>query len=304
MNLIIQPRDGLAAVVSAMRSAKKQIDLAIFRCDRPEILESVEAAIKRGVRVRTLVAHTNNGGQKSLRKLEDRLIAAGAMVSRTGDDFLRYHGKLMVIDSTTLWVMCFNLTGADTARSRSFAVVTRQARHVQQALKLFEADASRQPYDAAGCDLVVSPENSRSVLTDFIRNTKRQLLIYDPKVSDPSALFVLKGLVKKGVDVRLIGKTVKAGRDVPHEPCPDRKLHARVLIRDRRAAFLGSQSLRKPELDKRREVGILVKDPAVISELVQTFEEDWSRTESGRRAERAKGHDDESRAESGSAATQ
>ena len=33
------------------------------------------------------------------------------------------------------------------------------------------------------------------------------------------------------------------------------RLHVRAIVRDRKAAFVGSQSLRKLELDKRREVG-------------------------------------------------
>ena len=55
MQLIIQPRDGLTAFVSAIRLAKKEIDLAIFRVDRPEVGRALEAAVKRGVAVRTLV---------------------------------------------------------------------------------------------------------------------------------------------------------------------------------------------------------------------------------------------------------
>jgi len=140
MKLIVQPRDGWSEFLSAIRQAKKEIDLVIFRFDRPEIAKALDAAIKRGVVVRTLVAHTNKGGEKNLRKLEQRLLETGAIVARTGDEFVRYHGKLMVVDRSTLWLMCFNLTALDVGRSRSFAVVSRQRTDVQQALKLFEAD--------------------------------------------------------------------------------------------------------------------------------------------------------------------
>ena len=95
-------------------------------------------------------------------------------MARTGDEFVRYHGKFMVIDHAVLWLMCFNLTALDTTRSRSFAVVTRKRADVQQALKLFDADASRQPFEPVGRQLVVSPENARAVLTDFIRKAKER----------------------------------------------------------------------------------------------------------------------------------
>ena len=49
---------------------------------------------------------------------------------------------------------------------------------------LFEADRTRQPYSPIHNRLVVSPETSRELLTAFVRGAKKQLLIYDEKVSD------------------------------------------------------------------------------------------------------------------------
>src|SRR5207249_1546463 len=126
-------------------------------------------------------------------------------------------GKLMVVDKSALWLMCFNLTALDVERSRSFAIVTRQRADVQQALKLFEADATRQPYEPSPSSLVVSPENARTILIDYLKKAKSQLLIYDPTVGDPAALKLLREHAKSGVDVRVIGKVSKAGNDLLHE---------------------------------------------------------------------------------------
>jgi len=229
MRLILQPRDGWAEFLSAIRLAKKEIDIVIFRFDRPEVAKALEAAIKRGVVVRTLIANTNRGGEKNLRKLERRFLEAGAIVARTGDEFVRYHGKVMIVDKSTLWLMCFNLTALDVERSRSFAIVTRQRADVHQALKLFEADATRQPYEPAASSLVVSPENARTILAEYIKKAKSQILIYDPKVSDPAALKLLRDHVKHGVDVRIIGRVAKGGSDIPHEKYPGKRLHARLI---------------------------------------------------------------------------
>ncbi len=38
------------------------------------------------------------------------------------------------------------------------------------------------------------------------------------------------------------------------------RLHVRAIIRDGKRAFVGSQSLRKVELDKRREIGVLINN--------------------------------------------
>ena len=56
------------------------------------------------------------------------------------------------------------------------------------------------------------------------------------------------------------------------------RLHTRTIIRDGRQAFVGSQSLRQPELDLRREIGIIVRDSKAVKTLLETFEKDWVST--------------------------
>ena len=100
MKLIIQPDDGLTPVVRAVKKARKSIDIVIFRFDRAELEKALEAAVARGVVVRALIAHTNRGGDKNLRKLELKLLQAGITVARSADDLPRYHAKMMVVDDT------------------------------------------------------------------------------------------------------------------------------------------------------------------------------------------------------------
>ena len=146
MKLITQPDDGLAPILKAIRNAKKTIDIVIFRFDRPELERALEGALARGVVVRALIAHTNRGGEKSLRKLELKLLAAGITVARTADDLPRYHGKILIVDDT-LYVFGFNYTKLDIEKSRSFGVATTDKRLVKEAAALFEADRTRQVKD-------------------------------------------------------------------------------------------------------------------------------------------------------------
>ena len=143
VKLIIQPDDGIAPLVKAVRNAKRRVDILIFRFDRSELEKALEAAVARGVNVRALIAHTNRGGEKILRKLELRLLEAGVSVTRSADDLPRYHGKMMLVDDT-LHVFGFNYTKLDIEKSRSFGVVTKDKRLVKEATALFEADCARQ----------------------------------------------------------------------------------------------------------------------------------------------------------------
>jgi phosphatidylserine/phosphatidylglycerophosphate/cardiolipin synthase-like enzyme len=98
VKLQVLPEDGMTAVVNAIKAAKKSIDTTVFRFDRADIEKALEAAVGRGVTVRALIANTNTGGEKQLRKLELRLLGAGVTVARSGDELTRYHAKFMVID--------------------------------------------------------------------------------------------------------------------------------------------------------------------------------------------------------------
>ena len=53
------------------------------------------------------------------------------------------------------------------------------------------------------------------------------------------------------------------------------RLHVRCLVRDRQAAFVGSQRLRKLELDSRRAVGLITKDRRTVNKLAAVFDKDW-----------------------------
>ena len=282
MNLIVQPGSGVNPVLTAIRKASKSIDIMIFRLDIQDMRKALAAAVARGVNVRALIAHTNRGGEKTLRKLEQTLLEAGVTVSRTGDDFVRYHGKMMIVDAKVLHVYGFNFTWLDIERSRGFGLVTKQDRLVQEAIKVFEADSARQPYAGSYDRFVVSPENARDRLTALIKGARKQLLIYDPKISDPALLKILKERAKAGVEVRVIGKVAGAPGDVVAEKYPGKRLHVRAIVQDGRKLFLGSQSLRRLELDKRREVGIIVDDKKAILEVTRVFESDWALTPTGK----------------------
>jgi phosphatidylserine/phosphatidylglycerophosphate/cardiolipin synthase-like enzyme len=283
MKLLVQPEDGVFQVLKAIGKARRSIDMHIFRLDQKEIEKALRAAVARGVVVRTLIAHTNARGEKGLRKLEQRLLDAGATVSRTDDDLLRYHGKMMVIDGVWLYVFGFNLTRLDLEHSRSLGIATRKRALVQEALRLFEADFDRKQYTGGVKDFLVSPVNARERLSAFLKGAKKQLLIYDAAVTDNKMIAILQDRLKDDVDVRIIGKVEKGKHDLEAEAFAGKRQHLRCIVRDGKAVFLGSQSLRRPELDARREIGVIVRDAKVVSAIVKIFESDWEKTPGGRK---------------------
>jgi cardiolipin synthase len=275
VKLIIQPDDGFRPLVHAVKTAKRSIDIVIFRFDFPELEKALAAAVTRGVIVRALIAHTNRGGEKNLRKLELRLLAAGVIVARTDDDLARYHSKVMIVDES-LFVLGFNYARLDIERSRSFGLVGRDRRLLKEAAALFTADATRQPYKPGHDRFVVSPESSRLLLTSFLSRAKKQLLIYDVRISDRMMIRALEERHKAGVEIKIIGKVERGLAGAETKKLAGLRLHVRAIVRDGTTAFVGSQSLRKLELDRRREVRLIVRDTRTARKIQAVFEADWA----------------------------
>lgn len=275
MKLLVQPQDGIRPLVKAIEKAKERIQIVIFRFDRLEIEKALEDAVKRGVAVDALITFTNRGGEKNLRKLELRFLERGVTVARTADDLVRYHGKMMIVDGKELFILAFNYTQIDIERSRSFGFVSDDKKLIKEAEALFEADSKRRPYKPDSSRFLVSPLNARKELAAFLRGAKKQLLIYEVKISDREMISILEERARDGVEIRVIGKMARHSNQISVRKLSKLRLHTRCIVRDGAEMFLGSQSLRELELDSRREIGAIFRSEQAIKAISEVFEGDW-----------------------------
>jgi cardiolipin synthase len=281
MKLIVLPDDGIGSITSAIRRAKTSIDMGISRLDRADVARVLRAAARRGVHVRVLMTRGPEDGGRRLCRLETDLVRAGASVRRTGGQ-PRYHDKLMVVDGLRLHLLGFDHTDRAIERSRSFGLVTRRLDLVREAMLLFEADWASLPDSPSSRALVVSPDGARARLDTFLRSARSELLVYDPRLTDSRLIGILKERASAGVKVHVLGRVGPAGAGLEVRALTNRPLRAHAIVRDGVEAFLGSQGLRRVELDGRREVGALVEGPRVVARLRAVFEQDWSRSPQAR----------------------
>ena len=278
MKLLIQPDHGIKPIIDALNKAQKCIQILIFRFDRSEVEKALFDAVQRGVTVQALIAYTNRGEERNLRRLEMRLLEKGITVARTADDLVRYHGKMFIVDGKELFVLAYNFTHMDIDLSRSFGIATTTPSVVKEAQKLFECDSKRQPYKDDNEHLIVSPVNSRERLTQFISGAKKKLWLYEMRISDSDFLKLLNKKIAAGVDVRIISRASAKNGALPVRKLATR-LHLRAILRDGDSAFVGSQSLRKLEMEARREIGLIFKDKPIVKQMEAIFEKDWEQSE-------------------------
>jgi phosphatidylserine/phosphatidylglycerophosphate/cardiolipin synthase-like enzyme len=274
--VIIQPADGIEPLLDAIGNAKQSIEIIIYRLDRLEIEQALIEAVRRGLKVHALVTFINRGDEaKDLRKTVARLKEGGVTISETPADYWRYHYKMLIIDRRLLFLTTFNFTFLDIHHSRAFGVMADDKSLLADAVELFEADSQNRVYAPNEEHLIVSPLNSRARLLAFIHGAEEQLLIYDEKLSDAQLIRLLRRHAAAGVDIKIIGHVDVRAKELKVRKLPQLEHHAQVIIRDRKTAFLGSQSLRRPELDSRREAGLIVSDAQAVKDLTTIFELDW-----------------------------
>ena len=248
----------------------------------------------RGVVVRVLIAHTNGGGEKRLRKLEPRLLEAGVTVTRTADDLPRYHGKMTIIDDE-LFVLGFNFTRQDIERSRSFGIdhprqeaASRRPRRCSRPTR----PGSRTRPATTGSSSAPRPLASGSsgadrqgpqAAADLRRAHLRQ--------ADPAAA---PRAGRGGVEIRVIGKLAKTDRRAsPPASCSDLRLHVRAIISDgatavRRQPEPAQAGARRAPRDRRHRQG-----RAHRRKMQAVFEADWDLGKPPKDADEAPAADDD-----------
>lgn len=116
------------AVIDAVNSATRTLDIAAFEWNIPRLTDAVLAAKNRGVRVRMVVdnEHTVDDSDSTIKTLID------AGIPMTYDNRSAFmHNKFMIIDSTLVITGSMNFTMNDAYRNNNNMIFMRSTRAVE-----------------------------------------------------------------------------------------------------------------------------------------------------------------------------
>lgn len=255
-----------AALLGVIGSAKRRLVLSLFRCDDFSILDALAAALERGVQVEAILTKRAKGGKRRLKKLWGALEEMGAVVTRYADPVVKYHAKYLVADEATAVVTTLNPTRKCFARTWDAVVITQDPSVIKGLLTLFKADAAGVPLPSRrplGGRLIVGPERSRPEIMALITSAKHSIRILDHKLSDPDVVALLRDRRSDGITVSVLGTQPMGGV----EP------HGKMMIIDESRAILGSTALSTLSLDFRREVSLVVHEPALVKQLNMSYQQ-------------------------------
>jgi phosphatidylserine/phosphatidylglycerophosphate/cardiolipin synthase-like enzyme len=260
--VIIAPDQRRDLVVDVIRQARARIGLSLFRANDRDVFAELERAVDRGVTVEVLVTSRAKGGKKKRRKLWKALEATGAAIYPYTDPVVKYHAKYLIADDGPALVSSLNFTRKCFNRTCDVIVITHDPAVVRGLRELMAADRLGQPIPEGLTDrLIVGPERARRQLTRLIEGARASIHLIDAKLSDPGLVALLNARRAAGIAVQLY-ESERYGHLVSH---------GKIMLIDRRVAVIGSLALAALSLDFRREVAIVVEEPAAVAAIEDLF---------------------------------
>jgi phosphatidylserine/phosphatidylglycerophosphate/cardiolipin synthase-like enzyme len=109
--------------------------------------------------------------------------------------------------------------------------------------------------------LIVGPERARRQFTALVDQARASIRLIDAKLSDPDLVSVLNAKRAAGLTVEVFSSKRLGAL----------KSHGKIMLIDDRIAVVGSLALAALSLDFRREVAIVVTEPAAVAEAAALF---------------------------------
>jgi len=330
-------------LLPVLSAAKRTLDIAIYSMADMAVLEAVQKAIARGVKVRVLKepepvgnvsckvfsATPTKGEEDSCpaqRKLRELIVKSGGQyvpfnkkaLCPNPDRYCYMHGKMVVADSQAALVSSGNFDASslcDTKEplprcNRDFTYLTSDPVTVKTLQAVFEGDLTQRAYNLpaliggqAANRLTVSPY-TLAPLVRLIQAAKKSVRIENQYVTDQTLNKALMDAAKKGVKVEVLVSSVCAFSK-PDKDQEDRirqlytafdaagirtrmftsslgvgrhpgYLHAKAMVIDDAAAWMGSTNGSTTALNNNREFGVFLGDKPSVKGLASRFDRDFA----------------------------
>ena len=292
---------GHTEFIQNITAAEKVIHMTMYHLTDKDDIEALIAAAHRGVEVR-IILDGRSLEQSERAEAADVLREGGVKVQASAPGFSITHVKAMTIDGSLAIISSINLTTSH-ATTRDFGIATTDPHIVAEMESVFAVDwlnAERNEHatpELANPNLLWSPVNARDKLEDLIDSATMSLSVYVENLGDPVLHRAFARAAKRNVDVRILvplcDKSTGSPYNVPFlrrlqaegvhalvmvsPATPDRPyIHAKTILVDGTMAYLGSVNFSNNSTTKARELGIVLRDAQIMTQIGAIFEKDWS----------------------------
>jgi len=247
--------------------------------------DAIIRAHNRGVEVKVLLennpykaTYLNDSHYKDLDE---------AWVNVAWSDPLNYslnHAKMLIIDERA-YVSTWNFSYSLFKHNRDLLVEISDSELLWVLTELFTWDFNHKNVWVYHENLVLSPDYSRSKITDLVQSAEDTIDFYFPYIADDAFQDVLFNLTESWLTIRwIVDKTFyKENPDIISlydkkwielRQINSWKLHAKSIIVDQKIAYIWSINFSTYSFDENREIGLILTDKNIINSLLKVFNSD------------------------------
>lgn len=272
----------LDTIVSEIDSAKSRVYLEAYIFTERDMRDAIIRAHTRWVEVKVLLE--NNPYKAPYLNDSHYSDLDTAWVNVVWSDPLNYslnHSKLLIIDESA-YVSTGNFSYSLFKYNRDFLVKIYDTAFLKVLVELFLWDFHHKNVGIYHENLVLSPDYSRSKMTELILSAQTSIDFYFPYLADDTFQNILFEIAQSWIQIRGIVDTTfyKENPDVISlykqnwielREMSWWKLHAKSIIVDNEIAYIGSINFSRYSFDENREIGVILRDSGLIQKLRKTF---------------------------------
>jgi len=281
----------LDSLVTKIDNAEDRVYIEVYIFTEKRIRAAIKSAHNRWVDVKVileknpyLAPRLNDGVFNELKNIWIDIVWSDTK------DYALNHSKLILIDDEVV-VSTWNMSYSTFAYNKDFFIITDDDIIRENLLFAFEKDFSWERISPYTDNLVMSPSYSRAKFKKLFSAAESSIQMYFQYFQDDSLEAEFLSALDRGVGVEAIVSASYAERDaeeikileskgVKIKYMSKPKMHAKAILIDKKYLFIGSINFSSYSLDSNREIGVLIKNPEIISKFLQVFEKDFQNSES------------------------
>ncbi len=272
-------------IVSQIDNAQERVYLEAYIFTERDMRDAIIRAHSRGVEVKVLLENNPYKAPYLNDSHYNDLDSAGVNVAWS--DPLNYslnHAKMLIIDDT-VYVSTGNFSYSLFKHNRDFLIKIHDSEFLEILEALFLWDFWHKNIGIYHENLVLSPDYSRSKLTNLVRWAQKSIDFYFPYLADEDFQNVLFELAASGIKIRWIVDTTFYKENpelielyisnwINLRKINSWKLHAKSIMVDDRIAYVGSINFSTYSFDENREIGVILQEQNVVTTLLEVFNSD------------------------------
>lgn len=275
----------LDQIVKDINTAKNKVFLETYILTEKRIQEALIKAYNRWIDVQVILEKNPymayNINNKSYNKLH---LAWIPVVWSDPKDYSFNHSKFIIIDDY-FYISTWNYSYSTFKYNRDFFLKSDDPEILEIILKIFNYDYIWEERNFYHPNIVLSPYNSRHFFQTYFISAEKTIDLYFQYFKDDALVDLLIQKQKKWVQVTaIIPKTaLESNKDTLNKMekswinlhvMTKKKMHSKVIVIDKKYWFIWSINFSHYSLDKNRELGLLMKNPNIIKNILDYFKDD------------------------------